>query len=37
VVLQDKIGKLQGIQRVETFISLEQSISRPVNFLEPAE
>jgi Lrp/AsnC family transcriptional regulator for asnA, asnC and gidA len=37
VVLQDKIGKIQGIQRVETFISLEQRINRPVNFLEPAE
>ena len=34
-VLHDKIQKIPGIQRTETFISLEQSISRPVNFLEP--
>jgi Lrp/AsnC family transcriptional regulator for asnA, asnC and gidA len=33
-VLHDKIQKIPGIQRTETFISLEQSISRPVNFLE---
>lgn len=36
-VLHDKIQKLPGVQRTETFISLEQSISRPVNFLEPDE
>ncbi len=36
-VLHDKIQKLPGIQRTETFISLEQSISRPVNFVEPEE
>lgn len=34
VVLHDKIQKIPGIQRTETFISLEQSISRPVNFIE---
>ena len=33
-VLHDKIQKIQGIQRTETFISLEQTFSRPVNFLE---
>jgi Lrp/AsnC family transcriptional regulator, regulator for asnA, asnC and gidA len=33
-VLHDKIQKITGIQRTETFISLEESISRPVNFLE---
>lgn len=35
-VLHDKIQKISGIQRTETFISLEQSINRPVNFLEEA-
>lgn len=33
-VLQDKIQKIEGIQRTETFISLEEPIQRPVNFLE---
>lgn len=33
-VLHDKIQKIQGIQRTETFISLEQSIKRNVNFFE---
>ena len=32
-VLQDKIQKVSGIQRTETFISLEERINRPVNFL----
>lgn len=32
LVLHDKIQKIPGIQRTETFISLEQSISRSVNF-----
>ncbi|MFN4255613.1 MAG: Lrp/AsnC ligand binding domain-containing protein [Saprospiraceae bacterium] len=36
-VLHDKIQKIQGIQRTETFISLEQSISRSINFLETEE
>jgi len=31
-VLSDKIQKVQGIQRTETFISLEEGFSRPVNF-----
>lgn len=34
LVLHDKIQKISGIQRTETFISLEESINRPVNFLE---
>jgi Lrp/AsnC family transcriptional regulator for asnA, asnC and gidA len=33
LVLHDKIQKIAGIQRTETFISLEESISRTVNFL----
>ena len=33
-ILHDKIQKIAGIQRTETFISLDQSINRPVNFLE---
>ena len=33
-VLYDKIQKISGIQRTETFISLDQSINRPVNFFE---
>ncbi len=32
MILHDKIQKIQGIQRTETFISLDQSISRPVTF-----
>ena len=34
VVLQEKIQKINGIQRTETFLSLEERISRPVNILE---
>jgi Lrp/AsnC family transcriptional regulator, regulator for asnA, asnC and gidA len=33
-VLHDKIQKIQGIQRTETFISLEESISRPIYVME---
>jgi Lrp/AsnC family transcriptional regulator, regulator for asnA, asnC and gidA len=33
LVLHDKIQKIQGIQRTETFISLEQSINRSINFM----
>ena len=29
-VLHDKIQKIKGIQRTETFISLEESINRPL-------
>ncbi len=32
-ILHDKIQKIQGIQRTETFISLEESINRPVNII----
>ncbi len=35
-VLQDKIQKIPGIQRTETFISLEERFNRPVNFLAGA-
>ena len=31
-VLHDKIQKVNGIQRTETFISLEESINRPIPF-----
>lgn len=36
-VLHDKIQKIQGIQRTETFISLEQSINRPVRLFQDEE
>lgn len=32
-VLHDKVQKIPGIQRTETFISLQESINRPVNML----
>ena len=32
VILHDKIQKIEGIQRTETFISLEESINRPIVF-----
>lgn len=32
-VLHDKIQKVQGIQRTETFISLEESLNRPIPLL----
>jgi len=35
-VLHDKIQKIDGIERTETFISLEESISRPVQLVEEA-
>ncbi|WP_266366846.1 Lrp/AsnC ligand binding domain-containing protein [Tellurirhabdus rosea] len=31
-VLHDKIQKVQGIQRTETFISLEERLNRPIPF-----
>jgi Lrp/AsnC family transcriptional regulator for asnA, asnC and gidA len=34
LVLQDKIQKIPGIQRTETFVSLEERINRSVSFLE---
>ncbi|MFM9948717.1 MAG: Lrp/AsnC ligand binding domain-containing protein [Saprospiraceae bacterium] len=36
-VLHDKIQKINGIQRTETFISLQQSISRPLHIVEDGE
>jgi Lrp/AsnC family transcriptional regulator for asnA, asnC and gidA len=33
-VLHDKIQKVSGVQRTETFISLEESVNRPVPFSE---
>lgn len=33
-VLHDRIQKVIGIQRTETFISLEESVNRPVPFTE---
>ncbi len=36
-VLSGKIQSIPGIQRTETFISLEESINRPINILEEGE
>lgn len=36
-VLHDKIQNIQGIQRTETFISLEESINRPLIITEGEE
>jgi len=33
-VLHDKIQRINGIQRTETFISLQESINRPINIIE---
>lgn len=33
-VLHDKVQHIQGIQRTETFISLDESIDRPLNIVE---
>ena len=33
-VLHDKIQRISGIQRTETFISLEESINRPINIVK---
>ena len=33
-VLHDKIQKIKGIQRTETFISLEESINRPIPVMD---
>ena len=33
-VLHDKLQKIAGIQRTETFISLEESIDRPLSLIE---
>ena len=36
-VLSVKVQSIPGIQRTETFISLEESINRPINILEEGE
>lgn len=36
-VLHDKIQLIQGIQRTETFISLEESINRPLDILNTSK
>lgn len=36
-VLHDKIQRISGIQRTETFISLQESINRPINILDDVE
>jgi len=36
-LLHDKIQKINGIQRTETFISLEESIDRPIQLIEEEE
>lgn len=36
-LLHDKIQKINGIQRTETFISLEESIDRPIQLIEEDE
>ena len=36
-VLHDKLQKISGIQRTETFISLQESINRPVDILGEEE
>jgi Lrp/AsnC family transcriptional regulator for asnA, asnC and gidA len=33
-ILHDKVQMIKGIQRTETFISLEEGIDRPINILE---
>jgi Lrp/AsnC family transcriptional regulator for asnA, asnC and gidA len=36
-LLHDKIQKISGIQRTETFISLEESIDRPIQLIDNDE
>ncbi len=36
-ILHDKIQRIQGIQRTETFISLQESINRPVDIMDGEE
>ena len=36
-VLNDKIQPIEGIQRTETFISLEESLKRPIKILKEEE
>jgi Lrp/AsnC family transcriptional regulator for asnA, asnC and gidA len=33
-VLHDKVQKINGIQRTETFISLQESINRPIHITD---
>ncbi len=35
-ILHDKIQQIDGIQRTETFISLVESVNRPLNIIEEA-
>ncbi len=37
MVLHDKIQRIDGIQRTETFISLEESINRPIHIVDDEE
>ena len=37
LILHDKIQKIEGISRTETFISLEESISRPITIRPVSE
>jgi Lrp/AsnC family transcriptional regulator for asnA, asnC and gidA len=36
-ILHDQIQKIKGIQRTETFISLEESISRPLQLVQEVQ
>ncbi|MCB0637335.1 MAG: Lrp/AsnC ligand binding domain-containing protein, partial [Lewinella sp.] len=36
-VLHDKIQPIGGIQRTETFISLQESVNRPIHILDDDE
>lgn len=36
-ILNDKVQPIEGIQRTETFISLEESMKRPISILRPEE
>ncbi|MEL6653191.1 MAG: Lrp/AsnC ligand binding domain-containing protein [Bacteroidota bacterium] len=36
-ILNDKVQTIDGVQRTETFISLEESLKRPIKILRPEE
>ncbi|MEZ4826854.1 MAG: Lrp/AsnC ligand binding domain-containing protein [Bacteroidia bacterium] len=36
-ILNDKVQKISGIQRTETFISLEESLKRPIQVMNAAD
>ncbi|TAE48152.1 MAG: winged helix-turn-helix transcriptional regulator [Bacteroidetes bacterium] len=36
-ILNDKVQPIEGIQRTETFISLEESLKRPIRILQESE